>query len=154
MKKTLLIIPIIIIVIGVIIIVNQKNNEVTEKFYLADKYYNRAEVIDIDASNLKKIEKENYLLFTYNNYCAFQIPCEDIFESFTKNENITILSMPFAEFKKTKYYRTVKYAPSVLIVKNGNVVGYLDAEKDEDIPKYQDVSAFTNWVSNYIYLSK
>ena len=71
-----------------------------------------------------------------------------------KNENIEILSMSIDEFKKTSYYKTVKYAPSVLIIEDGKIVTFLDAEKNSDIEKYQDIDKFTEWVSKYIYLTK
>ncbi len=155
MKKYLFIlVPSIIIVSVIIVLKFPKKETVISKFYLEDKYYDNNKLIDIDASTFNKLKNENYLLFTYNNYCAFQIPCEDIFELFAKEQNIAIVSMAYDEFKKTKLSRTVKYAPSVLIVKNGKIVTYLDAEKDEDIPKYQDVVAFTDWVMEYIYLNK
>ena len=151
MKKIIIVISLLIIIAISAFVIYSRNNNQTGKFYLENEYYGIGEIIDIDASKLKK---ENYLLFIYNNFCAFRIPCDSIFESFTKESNITILSMPFDEFKETELYRTVKYAPSVLVIKKGKIVAYLDAEKDEDVPRYQDVSEFTSWVSNYIYLSK
>ena len=48
----------------------------------------------------------------------------------------------------------MKYAPSVLIIKDGKIVTFLDAEKNSDIEKYQDIDKFTEWVSKYIYLKK
>ena len=75
-------------------------------------------------------------------------------EKYAKNENIEILSMSIDEFKKTSYYKTVKYAPSVLIIEDGKIVTFLDAEKNSDIEKYQDIDKFTEWVSKYIYLTK
>ena len=62
--------------------------------------------------------------------------------------------MSIDEFKKTSYYKTVKYAASVLIIRDGKIVTYLDAEKNSDIEKYQDVEKFTEWVEKYIYFNK
>ena len=62
--------------------------------------------------------------------------------------------MPFSEFKKTVFYDTVKYAPSVIIVRNNSIIAYLDANKDEDLEKYQDVDKFEKWLNEYIYLEK
>ena len=71
-----------------------------------------------------------------------------------KKNNISILSMPFSEFKKTVFYDTVKYAPSIIIVDKGKVIKYLDANKDEDLEKYQDVDKFEKWLNENIYLKK
>lgn len=154
MKKKLLIIVPIFIILVIIVLIKIPNNKKIEKFYLEDKYYDSNGLIKIDSNTYKDIKKESYLLFTYNNYCKFNIPCEDIFETFSNDNNIAILSIPFAEFKKISLYRKVKYAPSVIIVKNGHIIAYLDAESDEDLNKYQDVSAFTDWINKYIYLTK
>ena len=68
--------------------------------------------------------------------------------------NIDILQIPFDDFKNTYLYETVKYAPSVIIVSNKKVIAYLDANKDEDISKYEDTDSFEEWLENYINLNK
>ncbi len=118
------------IINSIIFIINimwLSKKENIEKFYLNDSYYGSPEIRDIKADDLKS--EDSFLLFTYNYYCSLAIPCDEIFKSFSKNENIEILSMSIDEFKKTSYYKTVKYAPSVLIIKDGKIVAFLDAEK-------------------------
>ena len=120
-----------------------------EKFYLDDNYYGSSEFIKIDSNNLPK---GNYVLYTYNSFCAFPVHCETIFKEFMDKNNVSFYSMPFEELKKTKFHDKVEYGPSVIIVKDNKIVSYLDAEKDDDLSKYQDVDAFTNWITSYIYL--
>ena len=67
---------------------------------------------------------------------------------------IDFLSIPFDEFKKTDFYKSVKYAPSVIIIENGNIISYLDANSDIDLEKYQDVNKFEEWLNNYVNFSK
>ena len=67
---------------------------------------------------------------------------------------IDFLSISFEEFKTTKFYQTIKYAPSVLVVEQGNIVAYLNANSDDDLEKYQDTNKFEEWLNNYIYFSK
>ena len=71
-----------------------------------------------------------------------------------KDNNIKFLSIPFEEFKNTYLYDTIKYGPSIVIVKKGKIITYLDANDNEDLEKYQDVSKFKDWISEYIYLEK
>lgn len=66
---------------------------------------------------------------------------------------IRFLSIPFENFKNTSFYNKVKYAPSIIIVKKGKVIAYLDANSDDDLRKYQDVDKFSEWIKKYIYLS-
>ena len=43
------------------------------------------------------------------------------------------LTIKFEYFKKTKLYKKIKYAPSVIIVNNGKIIDYLDSNKNEDL---------------------
>lgn len=140
---------VVLILLGLITLCSCQKKQ--EKFYLNENYYNVSGLKEITKDDI--LENDNFILFTYNNYCSLAIPCEDIFKEFSENNNIQILSIPFDEFKNTKYYENVKYGPSVLIIKDGNLVAYLNAEKNSDIKKYQDVNEFTNWIKNYIYLT-
>ena len=147
MKKLILIILTIILITGC-----KKQN--IEKMYLEDKYYNESEYMEVTARDIKKLNQETYLVFTYNNYCNLKIPCDTIFKKVMDKYNITILSLPFEEMKRTFIYDKVKYAPSVVIVKQNKVISYLDAEKNEDYNKYQNENEFEKWLSKYIYLNR
>lgn len=140
---------VVLILLGLITLCSCQKKQ--EKFYLNENYYNVSGLKEITKDDI--LENDNFILFTYNNYCSLAIPCEDIFKEFSENNNIQILAIPFDEFKNTKYYENVKYGPSVLIIKDGNLVAYLNAEKNSDIKKYQDVNEFTDWIKNYIYLT-
>ena len=131
---------------------SKKKNEVVEKFYLDSEYYNKGDYIKVNSKDLEDIKNGSFLLFTYNNYCTLKIPCENIFSDFINQYNIAIVSIKFEDFKNTDFYEKVKFAPSVLVIKDGNIIAYLDAESDNDIDKYQDVSKFKEWVEKYIYL--
>ena len=60
--------------------------------------------------------------------------------------------MPYSDLKETELHNTVKFAPSIIIIKNKKVVAYLKADSDDDYDKYQDSESFTNWLESYIYL--
>ena len=123
-----------------------------QKFYLDNDYYNEGNFISVKAKNFEN--KGNYILYTYNSYCNFPIPCEDIFKDFMSKYSIDFLSMPFEEFRKTELYKKIRYAPSIIIVKDGKIISYLDADSDNDTDKYQDTKEFEKWISKYIYLEK
>lgn len=148
MKKYLL----IVILLLLLFIVCGCDKDNSSKFYLSDKYYGVGEYIKVKSNSIKKNSSDSYVLFTYNNYCSLAVPCEDVFEDFMKDNGIDFLSIPFEDFKDTYLYDTVKYGPSVIIVNKGKIVAYLDANDDEDLEKYQDVSKFKDWINEYIYL--
>ena len=143
---------IVLLLILVIGITGCTFNKEIKKFHLNDKYYGSSKFIDVNSEDIPL--KENFVLYTYNNYCNFSIPCDTIFKTFMEKYNIAFVSIPFAKFKNTNYYKTVKYAPSIIIIKKGKIIAYLDAESDEDLIKYQDTSAFEEWIEKYIYLEK
>lgn len=149
-KKSIII---MVIIISIIILTFLGFICKKEKFYLEDNYYTY-DMKKVSYSDINKLEKEkkSFILFTYNPYCSLKIPCDKIFEEYAKNKNITILTIPFDKFKKTEYYKTVKYAPSVIIINKGKIITYLDAEKDKDIKLYQDTNKFGNWIEKYIKL--
>ena len=76
-----------------------------------------------------------------------------IFEKFMDKYDIDFLSIPFEDFKNTKFYETIKFGPSIVIIKDGEIIKYLDANSDDDLPRYQDVSAFEEWLDNYVYFN-
>lgn len=147
-KKIIVFIILFITILGLFIYSQNK------KIYLSDKYYDSSEYINVTKNEIDNLKKDNYLLYTYNSYCVFKVPCDSIFKKVMDKYNISILSMPIEEFKKTKYYNKVKYAPSVIIVKHGRIKGYLDANSDDDFNKYQNEKEFEKWLSKYIYLKK
>ena len=141
MKKVVLLLLTIFLFIGC------TNNEV---FSLSEKYYNNGDYISISSEEIS--DNESYLLYIYNNFCALPVHCENIFKEVMEKYKIDVLSMPFDNFKNTKFYKDVKYAPSIIIVKNGDIVYYLDANSDRDLEKYQNTDKFEEWLKKYIIL--
>ena len=124
------------------------------KLYLTDSYYNEGNYVDVTSAEVNNKDNETYLLFAYNNFCAFSVPCDNTFKVFMEKYNIDILQIPFDDYKNTYLYDTVKYAPSVILVSNKKVITYLDAEKDEDVNKYEDSNKFESWLNEYINFTK
>ena len=129
---------------------------VEDKIYLTDKYYDNSNnsFLEIDEDKINDLKGDTYILYVFNSFCKFSIPCDSIFEEFMKNNNISIISIPYDKYKKTDFVKKVKYAPTIIIIHKNKIVAYLDADKDEDVDKYQDIKAFTNWVNQYVYLEK
>ena len=153
MKKRFIIGIIIFVVLSVVCyIITPKKDP--NKTYFTNKYYNKGKFVEITHDKISSLDKDTYLLYTYNNYFAFQSLCDKEFEKFMRKYKIDMISMTFSEFKKTNYYKKVSYAPAVLIIKKGKIIAYLDANSDDDILKYQDSKEFAKWVGKYISLNK
>jgi len=125
----------------------------TKKFYLDQEFYQTdGEFVNITSEEFTNLDSQNYALFVYNNYCAFSIPCDEIFHQYMKQKHISFLSMSYDEFKNTKLHEQVRFAPSVIIVKNWKIVAYLDPEKDAHLDLYQNVEKFGEWFEKYVNL--
>ena len=145
----------IFIIIGIIVLITiiiSLNFNSKSKINLSEQYYQYGTIKDITKDELltKINNKENFILFTNNNFCTFKISYEEIFKESAQELNITILKIPFDEFKTTKLHDTIKFAPSVFIIKEGKIIEYLDPEKNDDLSKYQDKKEFTSWIKEYI----
>ena len=127
-KKLIIIIVVLVVLIGIgssIMYFSKKN----EKFYIEDTFYNKGGLQDISINEVNKLikNKKSFVLFTYNDFCTFSVPCDSVFEEASNKMNIEILQIPYRDFKETVLHKKIKYGPSVIIIKEGKVVKYLDA---------------------------
>ncbi len=146
----ILIFILIIFIIGIIIFILNNNKIELES---CSYNYNGTDFVKISSDEVNNKLDSNYILFTYNSFCSFKIPCDSIFKEYMTNNKILIYSIPFSEFKNTYLYSKVKYAPSVIIISSGKVIAYLDANSDSDLDNYQDINKFTKWINKYIRVS-
>ncbi len=124
----------------------------SSKFSIEKEYYKESKFIDVTSEDIKELKdnKKSFIVFTYNNYCMLEIPCDEIFKKVMNKYNISFLYLPYEEMKNTFIYGEVKLAPSVILIKEGKIVAYLDAESDKDLLKYQDTEEFEKWLTSYI----
>jgi len=147
-KKTLLLICLLITVVGCF-----NTKEENNKIVLDNVFYNKGEFIDITSEELNNLSYNNFILFAYNNYCSLPIPCHDIFKEYMEKNETDFLSINIDEYKKTEFYKEVEYTPTIIIVSNGKIKGYLNAESDDDLDKYQNINEFEKWINNYIVIN-
>ncbi len=152
MKRIFIIMLSILLLTGCTNKLNQNDDK--ERIYLSDEYYRKGEFIDLNSKDLLDKKNDTYVLFTYNSYCNLPVSCEEIFKDFAKKYKIDFISISYEEFKKTKFHDTVEYAPSVMIIEKDNIIGYLDANSDDDLNRYQDLNEFESWMDKYIYFNK
>lgn len=125
----------------------------SSRFSIEKEYYKESKFINVKSEDIEKLKenKKSFIVFTYNNYCILETPCDEIFKKVMDKYSLSFLYLPYEEMKNTFIYNEVKMAPSVILIKEGNIVAYLDAESDEDLPKYQDVDEFDKWLNSFIF---
>ena len=151
--KILIIITALIIICGITFVIYKKNNK---PFYLEEKYYNQTDFIEVSTKDVNMLieNKSSFVIYVYNNFCNFKIPCESIFKEFIDINKVGILKMKFEDFKNTDLYNEVKLAPTVIIIKDGKIIDYLESDSDEYTNRYQDIKSFEKWIKKYIILKK
>lgn len=122
------------------------------KIKLEDKYYKRSEFIDVDHSKVNDLikSKESFVVFIYQPMCTMSSEFEELLDEYMDIRKISIYKMSFSDMKKTSLKDTVRFYPSFIIFKDGEVVDFLDADSDEDTNRYKILKAFKEWVESYI----
>ena len=107
------------------------------KIKLEDKYYGKSKYIDLDYSKVDDLieSKENFVIFIYQPMCTMSSSFEELLDEY---------------MKKTSLKDTVRFYPSFIIFKDGEVVDFLDADSDEDTKKYKELDAFKEWFEGYV----
>lgn len=122
------------------------------KIRLEDKYYKKSEFIDIDHSKVEDLikSKENFVVFIYQPMCTMSSEFEKLLDEYMDIRKISIYKLSFTDMKKTSLKDTVKFYPSFIIFKDGEVVDFLDADSDEDTSRYKLVKSFKEWFEGYV----
>ena len=151
MKNKKILITVIVVVLLVIALVLYL---VFRENHLSKEYYGGHDFITIEGEDIDKLSNKTYLLYIHYDYCIFTVPTDTVIQKVMDKYNVSVLKLHFDKFAKTYLHDEVKYAPSVLIIKNGKILDYLDAESDEDLPIYQDSNKMAEWISEYVSLVK
>lgn len=122
------------------------------KIKLEDKYYEKSEYIDLDYSKVDDLikSKESFVLFIYQPMCTMSSSFEELLDEYMEIRKISIYKMSFTDMKKTELKDTVRFYPSFVIFKDGEVVDFLDADSDEDTNRYKILKAFKEWLESYV----
>ena len=141
MKKIIVLILVSILLVGC-----------NGKIKLEDKYYKRSEFIDVDHSKVNDLikSKESFVVFIYQPMCTMSSEFEELLDEYMDIRKISIYKMSFSDMKKTSLKDTVRFYPSFIIFKDGEVVDFLDADSDEDTKKYKELDAFKEWFESYV----
>ncbi|MDO4501017.1 MAG: thioredoxin family protein [Erysipelotrichaceae bacterium] len=119
---------------------------------------NNVNITDRNETNIKQLfdlnslvelenKRENFLLLVYLNGCSACASFKPVVEEFAKSEQLPIYSISL-ELIKT-HIPEIKYTPSLVVFKEGQMLDYLDAKADEDIDFYRNAYNLSKWISEY-----
>lgn len=107
------------------------------------------EVTELNAAQFADLvaAKADFVVVAHMATCSAEFPLLAVAEEYAETENATLYALNEEEFKQTSLAETVKYLPSAAIYREGKLVRYLDAEKDEDVEYYKTVDGLRKWLT-------
>lgn len=125
-----------------------------QTFLLDQAYYGSSEQINIDAAEYEQLvdEKASFVLFVDMTGCITAEGLRTMTSEIAAENQIQFLHIMWPEAKTTSLHGPVKYYPSIVIVHNGEIVDFLQADSDEDAKYYNSKDELANWLMHYINL--
>ena len=119
---------------------------------------NKIEKTDfIKISTLEELQnlednKETFPLFVFLSGCHSCAEFLPIVQKYVENNSIKMYSIDLNDIWGTSNSITdrIKYAPSLFLYRNGEVIAYLDSSKDSDYEYYKSVSKLDEWINTHI----
>lgn len=95
---------------------------------------------------------KTFAVFVYLPNCSSCAKFLPIVEDFLQENDIEMFAVSLRDiwYDENPIKERISYTPSIFIFENKKVLGYLDAEKNEDKKYYQTAENLSNWFSQYI----
>lgn len=153
MKKGRVIIPLLLLVISLITSGCIKEDNT---FYLDSQYYGSSKLNETDADSLENLleEKETFALFVYQPLCAASEDFKDVLTDFTKENGMSFYKITYSKLKETSLKEAVKYYPTLVIIREGEIVDFLESDSAEDYNYYKTSDGFKTWFTKYVKLKE
>ena len=110
------------------------------------------EYLELSKEDYEKLIKDekSFIVFIDQGGCKTADTLRSFMVDFARSKGIKVYKMMFEDEKETSLHDTVKYYPSVVMISNGKVVGYLRADSDEDAPMYNNYEDFEKWIRGHL----
>lgn len=123
-------------------------------FYLDNDYYKTTSLTEIDNTKLKDLEnsKKTFVVFVYQPLCSSSENINSYVLDILNTYKMGFYKISFSNIEDSKMDNKIKYCPSVVIYREGEIVAYLDADSDEDAIYYKSANNLKEWLEKYIIL--
>ncbi len=116
-----------------------------------DNSTNKSQIKDIRNINTLHTmieDKETFLLLIYLNGCTSCAAFKPIVEELANTKQVDIYEISLENVKDD--YPEIKYTPAFMVFKDGELLAYLDANKNEDSMYYENVYNLSSWIKQYL----
>ena len=107
----------------------------------------------LDEEGLKKLieQKETFALFVYLPACPSCAAVTPVVKEVADSDQIRFYEISLSQLSDdSEITKKVKYTPSVVIFKDGELAAFLDSSKDEDFEPFTKAEALSKWMGNYV----
>lgn len=134
------------------------DNTFDEKESLESKIDNSKFIKLGSIEELNKLENnsETFPLFVYLSGCPTCANFYPLVERYSIDNAITMYAIDLHSIWETSNSVTerIKFAPSLFIYKDGEVLAYLNPSSDDDYNYYKDYDELTKWIASFISTSE
>lgn len=126
------------------------NNDTT--FRLDEEFYAQSEAIDIDKDKYEQLiaEKKSFIVMVDKPNCHTTKDMSSFLTSLPSNFQFKYYRLMWSEVRKSSLHGYIKFAPSLAIVKKGEVLAWLDADSEDDAEMFNNADALEKWIRKYV----
>lgn len=123
-----------------------------QSFRLSDEYYAKSESIDVNKDEYEKLisDKKSFVILVDKPACYTTANMRTWMANFPDKLQFKYYRIMWEDAKESSLHQYVKFTPSVAVVREGKVVAWLQADKDEDADYFNSESALQSWITKYI----
>ena len=97
-------------------------------------------------------KKKSLVIFVDQSGCDGADRLRKFSSDYFSESGVKIYKMMFADLKETTLHEKVKYYPSLVVIRKGNVRAFLRADSDEDADAFNQYGSFIDWVNQHVLL--
>lgn len=125
-------------------------------YNLSEEYKQDVGFIEIDNSKLKELEnnQKSFAVFVYMPNCITSANFNTVLNEFLTEFQISFYKISGTEIDNTEIKEKLKYFPTVAIYQEGEIISFLEADKEEHLKYYETKDGFYEWFTKKIILEK
>lgn len=124
----------------------------TPTFRLSPEYYGAAKIEDIDLEGIRSLisEKKSFAVFAHQPGCQTSAALGQITQDFSGQHSLRLYQTNFSDLKASGLVPNLRFYPTFVIFRDGEVAAFLAADSDEDVAAFSSLDGFTKWFSKYV----
>ncbi len=108
--------------------------------------------ISVDQLHTFINEKRDFTLFVSQPNCITATNLRQIISDLSRQQSAVIYEIPFSQLRASGLANEVRFYPSFIIYRHGEIVDFLDANDSADTDAYTSADGFRNWLTQYVLL--